>query len=42
MEQAKKDGFSDRYLSKLLEVPEDDIRNTRLGYGITESWERYM
>ena len=39
MEQAKKDGFSDRYLSKLLEVPEDDIRNTRLGYGITESWE---
>ena len=37
--QAKKDGFSDRYLSQLLELPEEDIRHTRCDYGITESWE---
>ena len=24
---AKKDGFSDKYLSQLLEIPEEDIRN---------------
>ncbi len=36
---AKKNGFADRYLSKLLEVSEDDIRNARLSYGITEAWE---
>ena len=39
MERAKKDGFADRYLSKLLEIPEDEIRKTRISYGITESWE---
>ena len=39
MEKAKKDGFADRYLSKLLEVSEEDIRKARLSYGITESWE---
>ena len=39
LERAKKDGFSDRYLGKLLEVPEEDIRRARIGYGITESWE---
>ena len=27
--QAKKDGFSDKYLSQILEIPEDDIRNRR-------------
>ena len=27
--QAKKDGFSDKYLSQILEVPEADIRNKR-------------
>ena len=37
--KAKQDGFSDRYLSMLLEVKEEDIRNTREGYGITEAWE---
>ncbi len=35
----KKDGFSDKYLSKLLEVGEDKVRELRLSYGITESWE---
>ncbi len=39
LERAKKDGFSDRYLSQLLEVSEEDIRHTRCSYGITESWE---
>lgn len=36
---AKKDGFSDRYLGQLLNIPEDDIRAYRLGLGITEAWE---
>lgn len=39
LERAKKDGFADRYLSKLLEVPEEEIRKARIGFGITESWE---
>ena len=37
--QAKKDGFADRYLSKLLELPEADIRNKRISLGMTEGWE---
>ncbi|MGN1120074.1 MAG: carbamoyl-phosphate synthase large subunit, partial [Oscillospiraceae bacterium] len=37
--QAKQDGFSDRYLSKLLDVPEADIRAKRNEYGIKEAWE---
>ncbi|MGI6029301.1 MAG: carbamoyl-phosphate synthase large subunit [Candidatus Heteroscillospira sp.] len=36
---AKLDGFSDKYLSKLLELPEADIRNARHEYGIEEAWE---
>ncbi|MDE6834097.1 MAG: carbamoyl-phosphate synthase large subunit [Ruminococcus sp.] len=39
LKQAKLDGFSDRYLSKLLEVTEEEIRNKRLEYGIKEAWE---
>ena len=39
LRQAKLDGFSDRYLSQLLEVSEEDIRNKRTGYGICEAWE---
>lgn len=39
LEKAKKDGFADRYLAKLLEIPEEEIRRARIGYGITESWE---
>ena len=39
LRQAKLDGFSDRYLSKLLEVPEEDIRNARYSYNIREAWE---
>ena len=37
--KAKKDGFSDKYLSKILEIPEDDIRNKRKELGVTEAWE---
>jgi len=39
LEQAKKDGFSDRYLSQLLEVPEKDIRAKRCSIGVVEAWE---
>lgn len=37
--QAKKDGFSDRYLSQLLEVSEDAVREARISYGVEEAWE---
>ena len=36
---AKKDGFSDKYLSQILEVPEDEIRKQRLSLGVEEAWE---
>ena len=39
LRQAKQDGFSDRYLSQILEVPEADIRAARAQYGICEAWE---
>ena len=37
--QAKKDGFSDKYLSQILGVSESDVREKRIEYGITEAWE---
>lgn len=37
--QAKKDGFSDKYLSQLLEIPEDEIRFKRNSLGVVEAWE---
>ena len=36
---AKKNGFSDKYLSQILAIPEDDIRNKRIELGIEEAWE---
>ena len=36
---AKKNGFSDKYLSKILEIPEEDIRNRRIELGVEEAWE---
>ncbi len=36
---AKKDGFSDKYLSQLLEIPEAEIRNRRIELGLEEAWE---
>jgi carbamoyl-phosphate synthase large subunit len=39
LEKAKKDGFSDRYLSGLLQIPEKDIRTQRTTLGVVEGWE---
>ncbi|MDP2970993.1 MAG: carbamoyl-phosphate synthase large subunit, partial [Deltaproteobacteria bacterium] len=36
---AKKDGFSDRYLSQLLGIPEKDIRERRVSLGVVQGWE---
>ncbi|MBP5402936.1 MAG: carbamoyl-phosphate synthase large subunit, partial [Treponema sp.] len=36
--KAKKDGFSDKYLAKILKVSEKDIRNRRKELGVTEAW----
>ncbi len=38
--QAKKDGFSDKYLSEILGVSEDDIRNARIKAGCEEHWDK--
>ncbi len=37
--QAKKDGFADRYLSQLLNIPEEKIRKQRISLGVVEAWE---
>ena len=39
LKQAKLDGFSDKYLGQILEVPEEDIRNARIAQGVEEAWE---
>ena len=36
--QAKKDGFSDKYLSEILGVSEDAIRHAREKAGVVEAW----
>lgn len=36
---AKKHGFSDLYLSRLLDVPEEEVRNKRISLGLEEAWE---
>ena len=36
--QAKKDGFSDRYLAEILDISEDDIRKKREALGVTETY----
>ncbi len=36
---AKKDGFSDRYLSEITGIAEEDIRSRREALGVTEKWE---
>ncbi len=36
---AKKDGFSDKYLSQILEIPESQIRERRIELGMEEAWE---
>ena len=37
--QAKKDGFADRYLAKLLGLTEPEIRRRRKALGVVEAWE---
>ncbi len=36
---AKKNGFSDKYLSQILGIPEDEIRNKRISIGVEEQWQ---
>ncbi|MBU1913356.1 MAG: carbamoyl-phosphate synthase large subunit [Candidatus Omnitrophica bacterium] len=37
--KAKEDGFSDKYLSQILGLEEDEIRNRRIALGKQEAWE---
>ena len=37
--QAKKDGFADRYLAKLLGIQESEIRNRRKELGVVHGWQ---
>ena len=37
--QSKKDGFADRYLAQLLNIPEKEIRRKRVSLGVKEGWE---
>jgi carbamoyl-phosphate synthase large subunit len=37
--QAKRDGFSDRYLAMLFKVPEKTVRQRRLKLGLGQRWE---
>ena len=36
---AKKNGFSDKYLSQLLDITEAEIRDKRIALGVEEAWE---
>ena len=36
--QAKKDGFADKYLAKLLGVPEREVRERRKALGVVQGW----
>ncbi len=37
--RAKKDGFADKYLAKLLDHSETEIREQRLAAGLSEAWD---
>jgi carbamoyl-phosphate synthase large subunit len=37
--QAKRDGFADGYLAKILAIPEQTLRSRRMELGIVETWE---
>ena len=39
LRQAKLDGFSDKYLSQILDKEEEEIREERIGIGLEEGWE---
>ncbi len=36
---AKKNGFSDKYLSQIISISEDSIRQRRIELGVEEAWE---
>jgi len=38
LEQAKKDGFADRYIAQLLGLREEGIRRRRIDLGVVEGW----
>jgi len=40
LQQAKKDGFSDKYLSGILGVTETEFRNRRVSLGTVETWDK--
>ncbi|MFA6244620.1 MAG: carbamoyl-phosphate synthase large subunit, partial [Candidatus Hydrogenedentales bacterium] len=37
--EAKRDGFADKYLAKLLNAPESNLRQRRIALGLSEAWE---
>jgi carbamoyl-phosphate synthase large subunit len=37
--RAKRDGFADRYLEQLLDLPERDIRAKRISLNVVEGWD---
>ena len=37
--QAKKDGFSDKYLAQILGISERDVREKRIALGMSQAWE---
>ncbi len=37
--KAKRDGFSDKYLAKILDMSEDSIRDKRTSLGVVERWD---
>ena len=39
LKQAKKDGFSDKYLSQILGLTETELREKRLSLGMAQAWE---
>ena len=39
LKEAKKDGFADRYLAQLLNIPEEKIRQQRINLGVVEAWD---
>ncbi|MCR5768593.1 MAG: carbamoyl-phosphate synthase large subunit [Lachnospiraceae bacterium] len=39
LRQAKKDGFSDKYIADILGISQKELRNERIRLGIVEKWE---
>ena len=39
LKKAKEDGFSDKYLSEILAISEDEIRDRREAIGVSEAWD---